>query len=136
MTQSPEPVDAFQLLKALPSDPPNIRLLRFAVLGMGAILLVGFAAVIGRIVFLTMRSPSSTVSISSAGTMSTPLTSGGPMTTEIRLALPIGAKVRSQSLAGNRLAVHYDGPTGDEIMILDLESGRILSQIHLSPSAK
>jgi hypothetical protein len=135
MTQSPEPVDAFQLLRADPSDPPNIRLLRFAVVAMGAILMLGFAAVAARIVYLTTRPSPSGPAVTSAGPAIGP-TLNAPIATELRLALPLGAKVRSQSLAGTRLAVHYDGPTGDGIMILDLESGRILSQINLAPNTK
>jgi hypothetical protein len=135
MSQAPEPVGTFQMLRADASDPPNIKILRFAVLGMGLILLVGFATAIGRIVYLTSRS-TSPVSVTSANTPPTSSASAAPIAPELRLALPLGAKVQSQSLAGNRLAVHYDAPNGDGIIVLDLETGRILSQVSLVPSTK
>ena len=142
MTQTPEPVDTFQMLRANPNDPPNIRLLRLAVIGMGLILVLGVATVIGRITYLAMRQrvPVVTTSGSGAGSgagASEPaLGSSGAISAELRLALPPGAKVRSQSLAGNRLAVHYEGAGGEGIIILDLETGRPVSQVRIEAGAK
>ncbi len=133
MTQPPERVDTFELLRSRADDTPNIRWLRFAVIGMGVVLALGFAAVIGRIVYLTTR-PVAPVSVTpdarpAAQTSSTTLAS------DMALALPVGAKVRTQSLSGNRLSVHYDGPAGEGIVILDLETGRPISQVRIQ-SAK
>ena len=138
MTQTPEPVDTFQMLRANPNDPPNIRLLRLAVIGMGAILVLGVATVIGRITYLAMRQrvPVVTTSGSGAGASEPALGSSGAISAELRLALPPGAKVRSQSLAGNRLAVHYEGAGGEGIIILDLETGRPVSQVRIEAGAK
>ena len=138
MTQTPEPVDTFQMLRANPNDPPNIRMLRLAVIGMGLILVLGVAAVIGRITYLTMRQrvPVVTTSGSGAGASEPALGSSGAISAELRLALPPGAKVRSQSLAGNRLAVHYEGAGGEGIIILDLETGRPVSQVRIEAGAK
>ena len=141
MTQSPEPVDTFQLLKAHPDDPPNIRMLRFAVIGMGALLLAGVAAVVGRIAYLATRPVATAISTTVTGAVAPSsaglaTTASGPIATEVRLALPPGAKVRSQSLNGNRLAVHYEAPAGDGILILDLETGRPISQVRIEPSSQ
>ena len=138
MTEVPEPVDTFQLLRAQADDPPNIRMLRFAVIGMGVVLLAGFAAVIGRIAYISTRpvGTSVTASVDGTSTVARSPAVSNTLAAEVRLALPQGAKVRSQSLDGNRLAVHYEAPTGEGILILDLETGRPLSQVRIEPSNK
>ena len=133
MTQSPEPVDTFSLLRAHPDDPPNIRVLRIAVIGMGVALIVGLAAVIARIAYLSTHTPSHAITSAGSGTAAA-TASTGQFAAEVRLALPPGAKVRSQSLDGNRLAIHYETTTGEGILILDLETGRPLSQVRIEPS--
>jgi hypothetical protein len=143
MTQSPEPVTTFELLRARPDDTPNIRNLRYAVIGMGVILLAGFVAVLARIAYLAQRPVGSDVAAVTA--VARPVLAA-PLATEIRLALPAGAKVRSQSLDGNRLAVHYEMPTvdgksgegksGEGIMIIDLQTGSPVSQVTITPSQR
>ena len=102
-------------------DDAQMRKLRLAVIGMGAVLLLGFTTVIGRIVYLLNR-PAVDPSIVAA-------TSPGPAPSDIRLALPAGATVRNLSLSGNRLAVHYDAPSGPGIAIIDLATGRAVQTI-------
>ena len=130
MTQAPEPVDTFELLRARPDDPPNIRALRIAVLVMSAILLVGLATVVARVVYLATRQP--VLATSSLSSNLQTQTAGSLLTADLSVALPAGSKVRSQSLSGNRLAVHYEGAGSEGILILDLETGRPLSHVHLS----
>lgn len=144
MTQPPDPVDTFQLLSSRPDDPANIRMLRFAVLGMGLILVMGFGVVIARIVYLTTRAPA--VSSGLQSSVSQPAVSqpsdgrsltgqrGGTLAVaglaaQIGLALPAGSKVRSHTLSANRLSVHYETAGADGIVILDLETGQPISRI-------
>jgi hypothetical protein len=134
MTQPNDPVDTFELMASHPGDPPKLRALRFAVIAMGFVLFVGLAAVVARIIYLTMRPASQSVD-GVASPSSQPLgnsASGSTIAADINLALPAGAKVRSQSLAGNRLAVHYEVGGLEGILILDLETGRPLSQVRIS----
>jgi hypothetical protein len=130
MTQPQDRVDTFELLRARPDDPPNIKALRFAVIGMGGVLAIGLLAVFGRIVYLTTRPPTA-IAVTPAGAVAPIGTVSAAIANDIALALPAGAKVRSQSLAGNRLSVHYEAPAGDGIIILDLETGRPVSQVRL-----
>lgn len=113
-----------------PNDPAaivlgdrHIRMLRFAVIAMGVVLVLGFVAVIARIVYLVNRSSDT----ASAPAVSQPLKDAG------RLALPPGASVRTMSLSGSRLAVHYDGPSGSGIVIMDLATGAPASRIEIVP---
>lgn len=104
-------------------DDAQMRKLRLAVIGMGAVLLIGFTTVIGRIVYLLNR-PAVDPSIVAA-------TASGAPPSDIRLALPAGATVRTLSLSGNRLAVHYDGPSGPGIAIVDLATGRAVQRVEI-----
>jgi hypothetical protein len=107
--------------------PSQIRALKFAVVGMGVLLLAGFALVIGRIVYLTNRAPP--LERPPAATASQP--SAKP------LALPPGAVVRHLSMSDSRLAVHFEGPGGSGIRILDLAQGtwsEIIPITHEPPS--
>jgi hypothetical protein len=99
----------------------HVRMLRIAVIAMGVVLVVGFVAVIARIVYLVNRG-------SDPGT-----TASQPIREAARLALPAGASVRHISLAGQRLAVHYEGPGGSGILILDLQTGKPVSHVEIVP---
>jgi hypothetical protein len=101
----------------------HLRLLKFAVIAMGVVLVLGFVAVIARIVYLVGR----------GGETATSTAVSQPIRDAARLALPSGAVIRNLSLSGSRLAVHYDGPAGSGIVILDLVTGAPASQITIVP---
>jgi hypothetical protein len=101
----------------------HLRLLKFAVIAMGVVLVLGFVAVIARIVYLVGR----------GGETTTTTAISQPIRDAARLALPSGAIIRNLSLSGSRLAVHYDGPAGSGIVILDLSTGTPASQITIVP---
>ena len=109
-------------------DDAQLKKLRFAVIGMGVLLLLGFAVVIGRIVYLLNRAPP----VDAAAAVPASVASSG-LPADVRLALPVGATVRNLSLSGNRLAVHYDAPAGAGIAIIDLATGRAVQRIELAP---
>ena len=108
-------------------DDAQMRKLRFAVIAMGVLLLLGFATVIGRIVYLFNRAPVD------AAVMA-PASASAALPADVRLALPVGATVRNLSLSGNRLAVHYDAASGAGIAIVDLATGRAVQRIELAPA--
>lgn len=102
-------------------DDRQLRLLRLAVIAMAVVLVLGFGAVIARIVYLVARGGDSQPVAASAIPASS------------RLALPAGAAVRHVALSGDRLAVHYEGPSGAGIVIYDLARGKLLSRVELAP---
>lgn len=112
----------------------QMRKLKAAVIGMGVLLLAGFALVIGRIVYLLNRPPVDAVSDGRAALPAT-ATPGGPaqLLPQAQLALPDGAVIRQISLSGNRVAVHYEAPSGQGIQIFDLVLGRPVQRIDVVP---
>jgi len=145
MTTPPEPIDTFSLLAARPDDPPNIRFLRFVVIGMSAILILGFGAVIVRIVHLTTRQSPAEIAASQSSQLAQAVPSqvlppqavpsriGSPLT--MSLPLPAGAKVLSQSMSGSRLSVHYAADGQEAIAVVDLDTGQLAASLAI-PSAK
>ena len=111
-------------------DGAQLRLLKMAVVGMGVVLLLGFATIIGRIVYLLNRPAVDPAIVATASSGANPAI----LPPEIRLALPAGAVVRNLSLSGNRLAVHYEVAGGVAgIAIVDLGLGRATQKIELAP---
>ncbi len=101
----------------------QLKMLKVAVIVMGVILVLGFATVIARIVYLVNRGGETVTTVSAS------------VQQAARLALPAGASVRHMALAGSRLAVHYEGPGGGGIVILDLETGKPVSRVEIVPEA-
>jgi hypothetical protein len=95
--------------------PSQLRLLKIAVIGMGVILLVGFTTVIGRIIYLVNSAPPPPAAAAASV--------ASPLVVPAGLALPKGAVIKHLALSGNRLAVHYEGPAGSGIRIVDLVPG-------------
>lgn len=110
-------------------DTPQIRALRIAVAVMSLLLVVGFITVIARIIYLTSRPNAPNAATATA-------TTGAALKPEAVLGLPAGGSIKSMSLSGNRLAVHYVSPLGDGIAILDLEQGRVLSRVSITEAGK
>jgi hypothetical protein len=107
----------------------GVRALKFAIVAMGVMIVVGLLAVIGRIVYLAGKNPRPPAASTVAAGVS-----GAPLSAQISADLPQGATVRSLSLAGDRLAVHYEAPNGGGILVIDLVAGQVASRIGLVPS--
>jgi hypothetical protein len=94
--------------------PSQMRMLRISVVVMGVILLLGFATVIGRIVYLLNTSKPMEAQSQAAPEMAAPLKV--PASVE----LPKGAVIKHLALSGRRLAIHYETASGAGIRIVDL----------------
>lgn len=106
-------------------DGPGVRALKFAVIAMGVMIVLGVLTVIGRIVYLANQR-------SAQGGASSSSTSAR-LAASAKLALPSGAQIRQISMSGDRLAVHYESAGTGGIAILDLATGNVLSRVELVP---
>ncbi len=108
-----------------PLTQGQLRALQLAVYGMGVLLILGFLVIVGRIIYLIAKTPA---------TPPNPATEAAtaPIKSEAQLALPAGANIRHLSVAGNRLAIHYDAPGGSAIVIFDLSLGIVVSRIAIT----
>lgn len=107
-------------------DGPGVRALKFAVIAMGIMIVVGLLTVIGRIVYLANQ----------RGAQAPAATSSARLAASAKLALPAGSHVRQISLSGDRLAVHYESAGATGIAILDLASGTVLSRVDVVPEVR
>jgi hypothetical protein len=111
------------------SDARLQRILKFVVVGLAILILAGLGAIIWRVIYLA--SPASMQpSAASSRPAAAPTLAVRP---EQILQLPVGAHVRSIALSGNRLAVHYEAAGATGIAILDLQSGRMVTDIAVEP---
>jgi hypothetical protein len=115
--------DSYIAAPAQSADVRLQRILKVVVIALAILLFAGLAAVIGRVIYLA--TPSTTQPAS-------PTLAVRP---EQSLELPPGAQVRSISLAGNRLAVHYELGAVAGIAVLDLQSGRMVTNVAIEPRA-
>jgi hypothetical protein len=110
----------------------NVRMLKIAVGSMAVLIVAGLGAVMWKIVDLAHEGSTAVDDAKpSAVDMKSAPSTGAALSPEALLALPKGATVRSISLSGTRLAVHYETVGGAEIAILDLETGKALTRIKL-----
>lgn len=109
-----------------PLSPGQVRVLKIAIAVMGVMIVAALLAIVGRVIYLAAtpkRVPEATA-VSSA------------LALKHQLALPTGAAVKTMSLQGNRLLVHYQTAAGPGAMVLDLATGKTLSQVEISTGAK
>ena len=116
--------------------PRQALMLKRAVIVMGIMLVVGFLALVGTMVYRASKLSSKTQeqTQSSAGLPRLPGAGDGVQATGSALktlTLPDGATVSNISVGGNLLALHLSTPHGTEIMIVDIGSGKVLRQFTL-----
>lgn len=100
---------------------------------MGAILGVLFLSVIARVYYLMSRD---TTSVATQPVRADVGPAFGPqnLTADVKLRLPANAQIKSHTLSGSVLSLHYASPAGEGIMIIDLASGRPASHVRVSPT--
>ena len=101
------------------------RTLVFIVVFLGLLIVAGIVAVVLRIIYLSSQPAAQQAALAASAAEESP--------EPARLALPAGAVVRSVSLAGDRLAVHYEAPSGAGIAVVDVASGAVLRRVDVVP---
>jgi hypothetical protein len=113
--------------KPLDPDVEKVRkkLVRFVAINLG-LLFLALMVVIAAIVYKARNAPS--VSPSPAGDIEAP--AGEPLTGDI--VLPVGAKVVSQSLSGNRVSIDAELADGSRaIFVYDIAERRIIGRFSI-----
>ncbi|WP_072394637.1 hypothetical protein [Hyphomicrobium sp. CS1GBMeth3] len=101
------------------------RVLVFIVVFLGLLIVAGIVAVVLRIIYLSTTGPVQRAASDTASAVEAVAAD--------RIALPAGAVVKSVSASGDRLAVHYEGPAGAGIAVIDLASGAIVRKLEIVP---
>lgn len=102
--------------------PRQVRMLKWAVIIMGLLLVGGFALVMGAIVYQASNL-SESASAPPATSSSEPVRA---------LGIPAGMSVTHMALDDNRIALYLSGPSGSEIRIIDLGTGALVTRIPLT----
>lgn len=117
--QMAEPETSTQTVPGTVFSPRQVRMLKWAVIIMGVMLVGGFALVMGAIVYQASNlgeSASAPVATSSSEVVRA-------------LNVPPGMSVTQLALGDNRLAVYLSGPGGSEIRIIDLGTGAVMNRL-------
>jgi hypothetical protein len=117
------PVEAAE---ALPEQRVQ-RVLKFIVVTLAILLFAGLLGAVARVIYLA-SAPVAQPATAGLTTSATPAPTPA-IRPEQSLALPAGAQVRSVSLSGNRLAVHYDVGSASGVAVLDLQTGRTVTNV-------
>ncbi|MFA5948809.1 MAG: hypothetical protein WC807_00850 [Hyphomicrobium sp.] len=115
-----------QAVPAYTPRPGLERTLVFVVAFLGLAILAGLAAVVLRIIYLSSRPAPQAAPLPAAVAAPSAATA---LPEGLSLSLPQGAAVRSMSLDGDRVAVYYQAPAGDGIIVMDVKSGAIVGRI-------
>ena len=99
------------------------RVLKFIVVTLAILLVAGLLATVARVIYLA-SAPVAQPATAAPTPAPTPA-----IRPEQSLALPAGAQVRSVSLSGNRLAVHYEVGSTSGVAVLDLQTGRTVTNV-------
>ena len=103
------------------------RVLKFIVVTLAIVLFAGLLLAVARVIYLA-SAPAAQPATAALTPAATPAPTPA-IRPEQSLALPAGAQVRSVSLSGNRLAVHYDVGPASGIAVLDLQTGRTVTNV-------
>ncbi len=97
----------------------QVQIMKVAVVVMGIILIAGFAFVVSALVYQSSQLGESTSRSATAR----------DKIQQLGLTLPGGMTLSHMALGDNRLAVHLKGPGVQEIRIIDLGTGEVVTRI-------
>ena len=107
------------------------RVLKAIVIGLGVLIVICLAVIVATIAWRATRAAPGR---SAAAGTATAAQSGPAL--EAALALPSGATVRTMSVSGDRLAVHYVSSGGDGIIVVDLRTGQPIARLAIGADQK
>jgi hypothetical protein len=97
-------------------DPPSVRLLKYVVIVLGVLLLGCFVAVFA-VIGYRLANPRAETSRANIN--------------EIELPIGAGMQLGQIAMDGDRMAMHLKGEGAEEVIVLDVRRGRILSRVKL-----
>lgn len=125
-TPAQTPGDGAQLSEA---DARFQRTMKIVVGVLGFLVIAALTAVVVRVIYLA-SSPATQPAAQSVPAAPKGADAPSPAIRPAqRLMLPPGAEVRSVALSGDRLAVHYEAAGRPGIAILDLKTGRKITDV-------
>jgi hypothetical protein len=112
--------------------PRQVGMLKVAVVVLGMLLLAGFAAVIGGMIYQASKIGQKAPEASPATAISETVPMAPANLGELpAFDIPEGWNVFSMALDGDRLALHIRSPEDAEIVVVDIRSGTVVSRVKI-----
>jgi hypothetical protein len=92
------------------------------VIFLGVLLIAGFVLIFSTIIYRMVKLADDDGPAEKAGAVAL-----------ADVAVAEGAQVQAMTLDGNRLAIHVGGEAGEEIVIVDVRRGTVLSRVRVTP---
>jgi uncharacterized protein DUF6476 len=127
-----EPESAGHASNSWVEHPRTVERLQILVVVLGVILIAGFAAVIGRIVYLALQ-PVQETATPKVTTPAPATTSTTLFRNEAAISLPAGAKIEHMAVSADTLAIHYRNADGQGILIVDPATGETRQHLRMAP---
>lgn len=103
----------------------NRRRLVILVITLGLLLVAGFVFMVGTIIYRISNGDSQ------RNEAETPADDGAVLAT-ISLLRPAGAELVGATSSDDRLTLHFRGPGGELVLLVDLVSGQVISRIEIA----
>ena len=108
-----------------PFSERGTRILKYAVVIMGILLVVGFMVVVGTIIYRAMKLGTETAA------PQTPVNAVSHGFSKLDVEVEPETLISQIELDGNRMAVHVTKDAADEILIIDIRKGELLGRVRL-----
>jgi hypothetical protein len=95
------------------------------VIFLGILLIAGFVVVFSTIIYRTVKLADDDGPAEKAAAVA-----------ETDVAVSAGAQIQGMTLDGNRLAIHVGGEGAEEIVIVDVRRGTVLSRVRVMPGGE
>ncbi len=105
------------------------RNLKILVGVLGLLIFAGLGGIAWRMMALAKERSASQGTEQAVGQSTNGASTAAAGSNNIALELPKGARVVSTSISANRLAVHYEGPSGTGIAVIDLDTGKRIADV-------
>jgi|GEM_PF-539937 len=107
----------------------QVKLLKYVVIGLGVLMVVGLAVIIGTVIYRASNMGSDKAD----GGQVISQTISGANANLSNIEIIKGSKVISTSLNGSRLAVTTENKGSYSILVIDARTGKLLSRTTLAP---
>lgn len=109
---------------------PGYKRLKFIVIFMGVLIIIGMGVIITTVVYRAFNSGSSNPTPENVEIINLDTTSFGDLT----IYAPAGGVLKSVNGSGSLIYLHFSTPNGDVVKVLETRTGKIQGSLQIKPA--